>query len=209
MRFLLWKWRKYPIKRDEDGRSLRQQAFALFDKKLRPSEIYKQRLVQASQKTLFRYYEDWKKEGNHISYRAIKKIFKNNPDFTENLIEALSKKLEMPVEEVRRRIVEPWGLKQELRGEWPDYKLEREQSEIEDRLEGALAIICVMELFQNSPEQISELLVQISMMTENEKLEITKEDGELIIKKESKGKTKIIRIPAFREKITELPSRET
>ncbi len=209
MRFLWWKWRKYPIKRDEDGRSLRQQAFALFDQKYRPAQIYKQQLLPAKLATLFRYFENWKTIGDHNSYRITRKVMKSNPDFTEQLAEALSKKLEMPVEEVWRRMGEPWGLKQALRGELPDYRLEREQSEIEDRLEGALAIIGMMELFQNSPEQISELLVQISMMTENKKLEITKEDGELIIKKESKGKTKIIRIPAFREKITGLPSRET
>jgi hypothetical protein len=194
MRILWWKWRKYPIKRDEDGRSLRQQAFALFNKKLRPSEIYKQQLVQASQKTLFRYYEDWKKEHNQISYRVIRKIFKNNPDITEKLIETLSHKLEMPVEEVRRRIGEPWGLKRALRNEWPDYRLEREQSEIEDRLEGALAMICLMELFQNSPEQLADLLVQITTLTDGAKLEITREERKLIVKKEAKGKSTTIEL---------------
>jgi len=194
MRILWWKWRKYPIKRDEDGRSLRQQAFALFNKKLRPSEIYKQQLVQASQKTLFRYYEDWKKERNQVSYRAIRNILKNNPDFTEKLIETLSKNLEMPVEEVKRRLGEPWGLKRALRNEWPDYRLEREQSEIEDRLEGALAMIGLMELFQNSPEQLADLLVQITTLTDGAKLEITREERKLIVKKEAKGKSTTIEL---------------
>ena len=57
MSFLVWKWRKHPIKLDEYGRSLRQKAFALFDGGYRPAQIYKQQLVAASQKTLFRYFE--------------------------------------------------------------------------------------------------------------------------------------------------------
>ena len=183
MRFLLWKWRKYPIKRDENGRSLRQRAFELFDKKLRPSEIYKQQLLPVKLTTLFRYFEDWKKMGDHNSYRITRRLMKNNPDITEKLIEALSKKLEMPVEEVIKRIQKPWGLKQALRGDWPDYGLEREQSEVEDRLEGALCIICMMELFQNSPEQLANLLLQITTLTDGAKLEITREGRKLIVKK--------------------------
>ncbi len=67
MKFLFWKLREYPIKRDEGGCSLRQQAFALFDQKYRPAQIYKQQMVAASQTTLFRYFEDWKKKGAHVS----------------------------------------------------------------------------------------------------------------------------------------------
>ena len=147
MSFLIWKWRRYPIRRDERGRSLRQQAFELFDKKLRPSEIYKQQLLPAKLKTLLRYYEDWKEMGDHASYPITKKVMKNNPDFTEKLIETLSEKLDMQVEEVRKRLQRPWGLKQALRGQWPDYGLEREQGDIEARLNGALWFIRAGELF--------------------------------------------------------------
>ena len=63
MKIPFWKKREYPIKRDESGRSLRRQAFDLFDQKFKPSQIYKPQLVAASKKTLFRYYEDWKKRG--------------------------------------------------------------------------------------------------------------------------------------------------
>ena len=41
MSFLIWKWRRYPIRRDERGRSLRRQAFDLFDEGHRPAEIFK------------------------------------------------------------------------------------------------------------------------------------------------------------------------
>ena len=189
MRFLLWKWRKYPIKRDEQGRSLRQRAFDLFDKKLRPSAIYRQHLLTIKQKTLLRYYEDWKrKKGDHISDRMIKKVMKNNPDFTEKLTRTLSQELEMPFEEVIKRMQKPWGLQQALRGQLPDYRLKREQSEIEARLNGGLGFMQMGELFQKSSKELAELLQQIIMLRENTKLEITRKDRKLIVKKEEKDK---------------------
>lgn len=133
MRFLIWKWRRYPIRWDDRGRSLRRQAFQLFNQKLRPSQIYKQQLLQAKPKTLLRYYEDWKKKGDHSSYRIIRKVMKNNPDFTDHMVQGLAKHLEMSVEEVKERMLRPWGLKQALRGQWPDYRLEKTQSEVEAR----------------------------------------------------------------------------
>ena len=187
MSFLIWKWRRYPIKRDERDRSLRQQAFELFDKKLRPSEICKQQLLPARLKTLLRYYEDWKKKGDHVSYRITRRVMKENPDLTEKLIEALSKKLDMPVEEVIKRLQKPWGMKQALRGQLPNYGLEREQSDVEARLQGGLRFIRIAGLFQNSPKELAELLQQIILLKENAKLEITKQGGHLICKKEENG----------------------
>ena len=99
MRFLLWKWRKYPIIRDEQGRSLRRQAFDLFDRKHRPTEIYKKQLVPAKLTTLLRYYEDWKKQGGHFAFAAIRKALKNNPDFSEKLILPVLSKIDMRIEQ--------------------------------------------------------------------------------------------------------------
>jgi len=187
MSFLLWKRRRYPIRRDDRGRSLRQQAFELFDNKLRPTEIYKQQLMRAKLTTLFRYYEDWKRKGDHVSYRITKKVMKENPDFTQQMIMALSEHLEMPVQEVIRRLQRPWGLKQALRGQWPDNWLKREQSDAEARLQGGLRFMRMAALFQNSPKELAELLLQITILKENTKLEITKNDRHLICNKEEKG----------------------
>jgi hypothetical protein len=107
MKLLFWKWRKYPIRRDEEGRSLRQQAFGLFDKGLRPAQVYKQKMLPAKLKTLFRYFEDWKKEGNRLSYQMIRRAMKAVPEFTDDIIRALSKKLKMPIEEVQKRLIKP------------------------------------------------------------------------------------------------------
>ena len=60
MKFLWRKRRKYPIKRDQYGRSARQHAFVLFDKKYRPAQIFKQGLIPVPIRTLFRYFEGWK-----------------------------------------------------------------------------------------------------------------------------------------------------
>ncbi len=209
MKFWIWKKREYPIKRDEIGHSLRSQAFDFFNKGYRPAQICKQQLVAASQKTLFRYFEDWKKKKGNTDYRILREIMKKNPDITQQIVTALSKQLEMPVEEVIKRMQKPWGLVQYLRGQWPNPRLEREQSDIEMRLEEALWLLRFAAEFRNTSEQMSQLLVELSMMTENKKLEITKEVGELIIKRVGKKGSKTIRIPAFKERIEGLPPPKT
>ena len=55
MRVLWFKRRDYPIKRDEYGRSARQQAFALFTEGYRPAQIFKENLVPVPINILFRY----------------------------------------------------------------------------------------------------------------------------------------------------------
>ena len=112
---------------------------------------------------------------------------KNNPDFTEKLTRTLSQELEMPFEEVIKRMQKPWGLQQALRGQLPDYRLEREQSEIEARLNGGLGFMQMGKLFQKSPKELAELLQQIVMLPENTRLEITRKDKHLICKKGEEG----------------------
>ena len=209
MKFLFWKKREYPIKRDENGRSLRSQAFYFFDKGCRPSQIYKDQLVVTSKNNLYRYFEDWKKKKGLDDARMLRQIMKKNPDFNKRMIATISKHLEMPVEEVIKRLGRPWGLIQWLRGQWPNPRLEREQSGIETRLSTALWFVHFADLCRNTPDQISWLLAELSTMTENKKLEVTKEGGVLIIKCEGKTGSRTIRIPAFKEKIEGLPPPET
>ena len=215
MKLLFWKKREYPIKRDESGRSLRSQAFDLFNREYRPSQIYKHQLVAASPKTLYRYYEDWKKKKGKLRYRVLREIMKRNPDIKQQIITAISEQLEMPEEEVIWRMRRPWGLLQYLRGQWPDQGLQKAQTAAEERLETALWFVQFIKQFRNDPEQISDLLVELSMMNENKKLTVTKEDGKLIIKIEDKKEgedtkaTKTIELPAFKEKIEGLKTRET
>jgi hypothetical protein len=90
----------------------------------------------------------------------------------------------MPVEEVRERMVRPWGLKQALRGQWPDYMLEKVQSVVEARLDGGLWFMRLGELFRNSPEDLADILREIVTLKEDAKLEIREKDRHLIYRKE-------------------------
>ena len=192
MVFFRRKKRKYPIKRDNRGLSIRQRAFSLFDEQFRPSQIYKQQLLKAKPKTLLRYYEDWKKKGDHISYLVIKSRMKKNPDLTEYVIKALSVTLDMPVEEVIKRLEKPWGLKQALRGQWPNHRLEREQNDVESRLNGGLWLMHAAEVFHNSPREFVELILELITLNANTTLEITKKGDHLICKKEENGEVTTI-----------------
>lgn len=194
MKILFWKWRKYPIKRDENGHSLRQQAFLLFDKGFRPAQIYKRRMVAAKQKTLFRYFEDWKKEGSHLSYQMIRRAMKESPEFTDDLIKALSKKLKMSIEEVRSRLIKPWGLKQALLGKWPNYELRQKQRKVEARLMGGLHFMHVGELLGKSPEALAQLLLLITTMKDGTRLNLLKFPKQLSVLKETNGKSETIEL---------------
>ncbi len=185
MRILWFKRRDYPIKRDNNGRSLRQQAFELFSEGYRPAQIFKGNLVAASMKTLLRYFEDWKKKKHRSSRSTLRKIMKNNPEFTEKYVQMLADYFEVPAEEIVVRIEKPWGIEHLTRGELPDNKLLRLQSEKEVRLEAALRLIYFAErLCRNSPEQNKRLITEIVTIKDNTMLIISKIKGQITIRKE-------------------------
>lgn len=153
--------RKYPIKRDERGRSARQRAFEAFDHGKRPREVV--RLVGVSPRTVYRYFADWKKLPRNLElrYRMMKIVRRSSGEFSEETMKLLSAHLEMPEEEVMERLEKPWGLKQFLMGKWPDHRREREQSEAELRLRAALRFIDFMETGGVPPQKILDQLLKI------------------------------------------------
>lgn len=161
MKFLKWRLRKYPIRCDEYGRSARKQAFSLFGWGYHPSQIYREGKIPVSKRTLFRYYEDWKKERRVISYSVLRRYMRRNPEFNQKTIEALSELLGLSIPEVILRMQRPWGVMQAMKGEWPDYVLKREQSDIENRLEAALRLVLFIELYGHKPEMIKNLVRNI------------------------------------------------
>jgi len=209
MKLLFWKKRAYPIKRDDDGRSLRSRAFALFDQDYRPSQIYKEKLLEAKPRTLYRYHQDWRKKKGKFRYRVLRDIMKRNPDVKQQIIKGISKQLEMPEDEVIWRMGRPWGLLQYLRGQWPDKGLQRVQSTMESRLGTALWYVNIIELFHNDPEQISDLLVELSMMSDKKKLIVTRKEGKLIIERENCNYSKPIELPAFEKRLERLTPLKT
>ena len=83
------------------------------------------------------------------------------------------------------RIQKPWGIEQLTRGELPDIKLARLQSEKEVRLEAALRLIYFAEqIFHNSPEQVHRLMNDIITLNDRTQLEIRKINGQVVVKKE-------------------------
>ena len=158
MRF--FRRRKHPIKRDENGRSARQRAFDLFGKGQRPAQVSK--IIPISLRTACRYFEDFKELHHKIPYSTIRKLMKQSPEFSDKVIAILATSLEMDPEEVVARMQKPWSLHQAMLGEWPDYRLDKQRTEIEDRLLAALKVIKFAKIFgQKDPQFVRETLMKI------------------------------------------------
>lgn len=185
MKLFPWKSRKYPIKYDEYGRSARQQAFELFGEGYRPAQICEENLIPVPIKTLFRYFEDWKKQKHRTSLSILKKYMKERPEFSEQYIKMLADYYEVPPEDIIVRMQKPWGITDLSKGELPDRRLYRIQSAVEERLELALRFIHFGErLCDNSPEQNKRLLQEIVTLKDNTTLTISKIKGQTMIRKE-------------------------
>jgi len=153
----LKKSRIYPIKKDENGQSARKRAFNAFDNGSRPSEMVKD--LDISLRTACRYFEDWKKLPGDFKYRyETLKAIRNDTEFSDKIVETLANALGMTQKEVVERLHKPWGLKQLLMGEWPDYIRESKQSKEEMRLEAALKLTYYFEHSGASSEQIIQAI---------------------------------------------------
>jgi hypothetical protein len=173
---LFSKHRKYPIRRDQYGRSMRAQAFYWFQRGYRPSEIIQQGLVKAKMKTLLRYYADWKKRGGIPSVKILKEHMAKHPEINYKVVSTLALRLGITEEEVSFRLQKPWGLVQLLKGATPDAD-DINQTEIERRLEAASRILSLADLFGNRAEDFSILIGAIMRLRDNQKLEIVKNNG--------------------------------
>jgi hypothetical protein len=75
------KSRKYPIKRDGEGLSLRARSFERFERGNRPGAVAEE--LKMPVPTACRYYRDWKRLGLHFErkYAYVKSLFnKAAPD---------------------------------------------------------------------------------------------------------------------------------
>lgn len=138
--------RRYPIRRDEHGRTARRRCFEHFDKGLRPAQVAK--LEAMKFQTVCRYFADWKKMPKNLEekYRLLKTLRKNNTGFSDNTIKALAEFLRLPEDTIILRLQKPWGLKQILMHKWPDPKNDDGiVSEAEVRLKAAINFINIAE----------------------------------------------------------------
>ena len=151
------KSRKYPIRKDAFGRSLRQRAFQAFGDGKRPAEV--SRMVGISLRTACRYFADWKRRPEALDARyRLAAAVKKRPEMWGTLITTVSTTLGMSQKEVVERFQKPWGLKQLFMGKWPNYAEERVRREREARLMTALKLITLVEESKLTPEQIVDLV---------------------------------------------------
>ena len=85
----------------------------------------------------------------------------------------LAASLEMSRGEVVARMQKPWGLLQAMKGKWPNYKLDRQRSEIEDRLLAALEVIKFADKFGHKDPQLAKETLQQLMIDGGEELRET------------------------------------
>jgi len=155
------KRRKYPIKRDNSGRSARERAFELFDKEMMPAEIKDELAI--SVKTARRYYADWKKQGENRKYRdkAFKSHLKECPEFREALVKAFSQHLGLSEKEVDLLLDKPWGQAQIEMGGWAMKIKHRYQDLIKLHLIGALRLIFLYEYSGMKIKDILQALLEL------------------------------------------------
>ncbi len=69
------KSRKYPIKRDQEGKSLRARCFERFERHQRPADIARELNMQ--EPTVQRYFRQWQKLGPNFDRKHdyFKKLF--------------------------------------------------------------------------------------------------------------------------------------
>ena len=132
--------RKYPIKRDEEGRSARQRAFALFDVGLMPADVAAQ--VGISARTARRYRADWKKRPRdyRVHYDLMKRWLRN-PEARRLFAAEIAGHLDLPVRSVLKRLSQPWAAKQVLTGEWSKWVDEKKRRRRWERLQAAGIIL--------------------------------------------------------------------
>lgn len=152
--------KKRPAPKDLHQPSLRLRCFELFRQGQRPGQVCK--TVPVSLRTACRYFEDFKKLHHWVPYRTIRRWVRENPEFSEKVITLLATHLDMPPEAVISRLEKPWGLYGALRGAWPNFRLERERSELEARLLAALEVVKFAEVFgRRDPEFVRATIRQL------------------------------------------------
>lgn len=152
------KRRKYPLKKDEGGRSARRRAFEAFDRGLRPTQVTGE--VDISLRTARRYHADWKKQPRalELRYQLAKEARKYTPEIENELVKALAAELDLPEETILERLQKPWGLKQLVRGDWNREIEAKRMTKKLARLESALQFLHLYEILKVPPERIKAVL---------------------------------------------------
>jgi hypothetical protein len=111
------KGRRYPVKRDEAGKSARQRCFEMFEDRLPAPEIAEATGVTIG--TVNKYHQQWKKqpelEKQHAYFRELLK--KKAPAHERN-IDLVARLCGVPREELETMLQKPHGLKRMMMGKF-------------------------------------------------------------------------------------------
>ncbi len=151
--------RKYPIRRDETGKTLRQSAFAMFGE----GEGYDVvcQTLKISRRTAYRYRADWKSQPEKLEerYKLVKRLRDANHGLSDNLLNTLADHFSMSKEEVAARLMRPWGIKQIIMGGWERELQMKELSLAEARGVAALEIVRLFEKLGYNPEVMASVMI--------------------------------------------------
>lgn len=133
--------RKYPIIKDEFGRSKRKQAFKLYDEGLKPPEVIES--FDISLNTARRYYYDWKRQPRNLDLRSksIKASLNDKSDSSRQHISEIADYHGISVEEATAFLQKPWGTKRLIAGKWPNTRKEQACKLEESRIKAAYDIV--------------------------------------------------------------------
>ena len=150
--------RKYPIKKDDLGRSIRKRCFELFDLGIRPSEVRKKLNIKF--KTACTYYYQWKKQplGLEMQYPVVRKILKNKQGIRPMLMESIARELGVNQEEAETHLEKPWAIKQAIRGSLRSAIEEAREKRSRKRKQAAMMIVRLIEEGGVSLDHIIETL---------------------------------------------------
>jgi hypothetical protein len=113
--FRIQKSRKYPIKRDEYGRSARSRCFEMFPKMIPLKEIAKE--TRVSVETIQRYHRQWKQNPNFEGQlRFVKSLFDTKASLRDENIKIYSKALGITPDNFEEILFQPHGLKRLMQG---------------------------------------------------------------------------------------------
>jgi hypothetical protein len=112
------KSRRYPIKRDGKGKSLRSRCFELFGQEKRPVEVAEELRMKVP--TACRYFRDWKQLGPNFErqHAYFKELLKKTAPHRERTIELCARACGITKEQFETILSQPHGLRRLMTGKF-------------------------------------------------------------------------------------------
>jgi len=114
-----WKRRRrYPIQRDDQGQTLRQLAFMMFDYGCTPVKVAQ--IHDIKLETVRRYHRAWRRlpKGLRMRYFMLKVARKYDPNLKHRIVLVVAVLNELTEEEASAYMETPWAWRTFLSGEW-------------------------------------------------------------------------------------------